>query len=539
MSDASEEEIDCNEESDIDFSGISSEESEGSDFEEDPYDPVGAESDDDKDGCCHWSSFRCTPPNEIIADESLDDFGSCSVNFNEDSKPHDIVERILDNTFIDRCIDATNSHGMNDQNYTSRVGLLTKDDKGRSFIRGFLAIKWHLALIRYPNKRWAWSDDPLKAQVEVKKMMPFKTFQALTKHFCVVNQSQLPGKRDPNYHPLQNILSGVEVMKDNSLSMWKSGSQICIDEGRVRSKSKRNAFKTRNPDKPIRMGWTIYKLGERGQFGNYMITNHLVNVGKKTYTSTANGKTYNIVDQLMEQHKDQGKLLVLDNGFPTVKLMKDAKILWNTRVVATQRGKSAHFPANHLTFVKQTKSFARGYSKSLHNDFLTVTYWNDNNAVTFIENDIVSGMDSWETTGYTNNQGDEIGVYIPKVAVHYRSIYGWVDRCNQQLAYYNSEFRSIRKQNRILDSLIEMYAVINGHTIWENSNLRVKKFTSASFRFEVIRIWYAIFKLHNGRHEILHYPERQPRTRRSVDKVVLSPRKGIKKQLEESLLNKC
>ena len=189
--------------------------------------------------------------------------------------------------------------------------------------------------------------------------------------------------------------------------------------------------------------------------------------------------------------------------------------------------------------MKQTKSFARGYSKSLHNDFLTVTYWNDNNAVTFIDNDIESGMDSWETTGYTNNQGDEIGVHIPKVAVHYRSIYGWVDRFNQQLAYYNSEFRSIRKQNRILDSLIEMYAVINGHTIWENSNLRVKKFTSASFRFEVIRIWYAIFKLHNGRHEILHYPERQPRTRRSVDKVVLSPRKGIKKQLEESLLNKC
>ena len=70
-----------------------------------------------------------------------------------------------------------------------------------------------------------------------------------------------------------------------------------------------------------------------------MITNHLVNVGKKAYTSTANGKTYNIVDQLMEQHKDQGKLLVLDIGFPTVKLMKDANILWNTRVVATQRGK--------------------------------------------------------------------------------------------------------------------------------------------------------------------------------------------------------
>ena len=42
--------------------------------------------------------------------------------------------------------------------------------------------------------------------------------------------------------------------------MWQIGSKLCIDEGRVRSKSRRNPFKVRNPDKPIRMGWTGARL---------------------------------------------------------------------------------------------------------------------------------------------------------------------------------------------------------------------------------------------------------------------------------------
>ena len=66
-------------------------------------------------------------------------------------------------------------------------------------------------------------------------------------------------------------------------------------------------------------------------------------VGRKTYTSTARGKTYHIVDQLLSSHNGNGKRVVLDNGFPTIKLLEDAKTLWNTQVVATQKGKTAHF----------------------------------------------------------------------------------------------------------------------------------------------------------------------------------------------------
>ena len=71
-----------------------------------------------------------------------------------------------------------------------------------------------------------------------------------------------------------------------------------------------------------------------------------------------------------------------------------------------------------------------------------------------------------------------------------------------------------------------MYALTNGHTIFRNSSLREDVISSAEFHFEVIRVWYALFKMYNAKQEILHYPSRQPRTRRNVKSVTLSPKKG-------------
>ena len=110
---------------------------------------------------------------------------------------------------------------------------------------------------------------------------------------------------------------------------------------------------------------------------------------------------------------------------------------------------------------------------------------------------------------------------------------GFVDRSNQQLSYYNTEFCSVRKQlSRIFDSLCEMYALINGHTLWCNSpkltaNLTRDAKSQSAFRFEVIRIWYAKFKMTNGRMGIIHYPTvKLRRKKRSLETTLLSPRKG-------------
>ena len=103
------------------------------------------------------------------------------------------------------------------------------------------------------------------------------------------------------------------------------------------------------------MGWTLIKLATRGEMGGHFTYNHLTKAGIKTYTSTDNGKNYNTVEQLLEGLIGQGRLVIMDNGFPTIHLLKDAASLWNMRIIATQRGNTAHIPSRHKEFMASTK----------------------------------------------------------------------------------------------------------------------------------------------------------------------------------------
>ena len=64
---------------------------------------------------------------------------------------------------------------------------------------------------------------------------------------------QLPDRQDADW--------GMEYLRNKTQQLWKLGSCIAIDEDRVCSKSRRNKFKIRNPDKPIRMGLDCLQTG--------------------------------------------------------------------------------------------------------------------------------------------------------------------------------------------------------------------------------------------------------------------------------------
>ena len=51
-----------------------------------------------------------------------------------------------------------------------------------------------------------WSkNDPLKAYPEVQKVMSFKLYNHVRKHFRVTSTYELPARNDTDYHPLQNV----------------------------------------------------------------------------------------------------------------------------------------------------------------------------------------------------------------------------------------------------------------------------------------------------------------------------------------------
>ena len=103
--------------------------------------------------------------------------------------------------------------------------------------------------------------DSLKSQQRIKYVMKRKTCTLLRKQFRTVDHRGLTNCDYPSYHPLQNILNGASYLGSKSRELELPELEMTIDEGRVKSKSKRNVYYVFNARKPIREGWTIYKHG--------------------------------------------------------------------------------------------------------------------------------------------------------------------------------------------------------------------------------------------------------------------------------------
>ena len=73
------------------------------------YDPEGVTSGDDEGGCCHLSKEQDKMSQyKIIPDEYIPGNGHLLELVDDDTKPHDVLEKITDATFILSCIEATN-----------------------------------------------------------------------------------------------------------------------------------------------------------------------------------------------------------------------------------------------------------------------------------------------------------------------------------------------------------------------------------------------------------------------------------------------
>ena len=176
-----------------------------------------------------------------------------------------------------------------------------------------------------------------------------------------------------------------------------------------------------------------------------------------------------------------------------------------------------------------SKRWIRGFLRSLHNEGLNITFWNDNNAIVFLDNDLQSTRQNWNQIE-TQSGESRLSVYAPLVAQIYREHYGMVDRSNQAGSYYRIDSKTVRKQNRVLFDGIETYAVINQHTIYLNSANLVqdpppKRKSGREFRFDVVRVWFAICRMATGQQNI-HYPMLASRHPPGVKAVIHSLRKG-------------
>ena len=90
---------------------------------------------------------RDSVPGAIKAVSGTPEQGKPSQRFPDNYKPHDLVEAVLDNAYLDMCITATNEHAAEDAEFQKRIGRIETNEMGRrAFLKGCFAIDWHLSL---------------------------------------------------------------------------------------------------------------------------------------------------------------------------------------------------------------------------------------------------------------------------------------------------------------------------------------------------------------------------------------------------------
>ena len=98
------------------------------------------------------------------------------------------------------------------------------------------------------------------------------------------------------------------------------------------SKSCRNAFKTRSPNKPIRMGWNVYRLCDQGEVSDGFCLDALVSVGSYTYEDGVHehGKRYTLLHKFLHDRQD-GTTCSADSAFYCPRALHAAKRVWQKR----------------------------------------------------------------------------------------------------------------------------------------------------------------------------------------------------------------
>ena len=149
---------------------------------------------------------------------------------------------------------------------------------------------------------------------------------------------------------------------------------------------KKQKREKRNSDKPIRMDWTVCKITEKGRKNGNFVYNHVVKVGRKTDQEKENEKNYDIVEQLLCDRYDCWRFVVVDNGFPTLRLPGDKRWLSRTKTTATHQDRTAYFPKSHTKNVRTAKCFDQGFSKTFHHKAFNIKCWNNINNANFLNN---------------------------------------------------------------------------------------------------------------------------------------------------------
>ena len=138
----------------------------------------------------------------------------------------------------------------------------------------------------------------------------------IRKHLCFYD-ANIPHMGDPGYDPYEFTKHTIESILPRIRQYWTLGGTVACDEGRVKSKSRFNPYKVRNPAKPLRYAWELVKLCDRGRFAEGFTWDVYPLFGEHAYRDADDDEPKHItkLDGCLKDIFHTGRTVVVDSHY--------------------------------------------------------------------------------------------------------------------------------------------------------------------------------------------------------------------------------
>lgn len=329
-------------------------------------------------------------------------------------------------------------------------------------IQAFIAVLINMGVTRKPTIASYWWTNPNHGTPWFGKQFTRNRFQDILSYFHLVDTSNLPKPKEPNYDPCSRFQPLIDQMNTVSRHHFTPGKYLSIDESIVPTKS-HNPMMQYIPSKRHRFGVKLWMICDAV---THYCLGFLVYKGAKDSDRQQireNGLGYTVVMKLLElgNYLNKGYHVCVDNFFTSIKLAKElyAKCTFITGTIRHNRqgipdGLKVHYDVGEKKYYRQNNILMLGYRQRQSKKKPVL---------------LLSTNAKAESEARSKKRGNKISITSkPKMIREYNDFMGGIDGNDQMLYHYLNERKTIKFWKKLTFNIISRM-VLNSYTLYKNN----------------------------------------------------------------------
>ena len=413
----------ANDDSDLDFSDLESEEDQN-EGEEDAEQEVSDEDADPDE--LRWS--------DQLTDLRIPDFVEASgIKFQlpDNPTPVDFFVAFVGEDLLNQIVQETNLY--------ARQKLADSPARLANFrpvtvheLKAFLGVNIIMGINRLPTLDLYWSTDVYFGNQGIKKVMPKNRFKELSSFLHFNDATREVARGNPGYDRLYKVRPVLNYVRQKCETSFSPTKNLSVDEGMIPFRG-RLSFRQYMPAKPTKYGIKVWMAADSS---NGYVLNFDVYLGKEPGQRRIHGLGYDVVTKMITPFMNKNHHVYFDNFFSSVRLLEHLRVQ-KTYACATIRINRKDLPPCARQKLRPGQQVVRQKGK------LVFTKWHDKRDVSVISSNLSPNAPDVVIRRH-NDQ-----VRKPAVIGLYNENMGGVDLADQFRKYY-SVGRSCKKWYKYL-----------------------------------------------------------------------------------------